>query len=101
MKRRSSLLKKYLMFRLVPYFEPVNGEAFNPGATIKLGLKTMTLCRPREARFIGERVLRIIQEIPKERSKNEYWIKDALDKEAHRMFDELNPKEIIIEIIYE
>jgi hypothetical protein len=54
-----------------------------------------------EARFIGEKVLRIVQKIPKEQRKNEFWIKDSLEKEAHRLFEGFHPKEIKIQIDYE
>ena len=38
--------------------------------------------------------------IPKEQSKNEFWIKDSLDKEAHRLFEGFGVKEVIINLYY-
>ena len=100
MKRRSDLSGKYIIYRMVPFFEPTDGNSFDPSVDTRLTLKTITLVKP-EARFIGDKVLRIIQKIPKEQRKNEFWIKDSLEKEAHRLFEGFHPKEIKIETSYE
>ena len=100
MKRRSDLSRRYILYRMIPFFEPTDGNSFDPSVDTRLTLKTVTLVRP-EARFIGEKVLRIVQKIPKELRKNEFWIKDSLEKEAIRLFEVFHPKEIKIEFSYE
>ena len=100
MKRRSDFSRRYLFYRMIPFFEPTDGNSFDPSVDTRLTLKTVTLVKP-EARFIGEKVLRIVQKIPKEQRKNEYWIKDSLEKEAIRLFESFHPKEIKIELSYE
>ena len=99
MKRRSDLSKRYPIFRLVPFFEPTDGNSFDP--SVGLTLKSITLVKPEVVKFIGEKVLRIVQKIPKEQRKNEFWIKDSLEKEAIRLFGVFHPKEIKIEFSYE
>ena len=89
-----------MIYRMIPFFEPIDGNSFDPSVDTRLTLKTVTLVRP-EARFIGEKVLRIVQKISKEQRKNEFWIKDSLEKEAHSLFEEFQPKEIKIEFSYE
>ena len=100
MKRRSDLSRRYLIYRMIPFFEPTDGNSFDSSVDTRLTLKTVTLVKP-EARFIGEKVLRIVQKIPKEQRKNEFWIKDSLEKEAIRLFENFHPKEIKIEFSYE
>ena len=100
MKRRSDLSRRYLIYRMIPFFEPTDENSFDPSVDTKLTLKTIALVKP-EVRFIGEKVLRIVQKIPKEQRKNEFWIKDSLEKEAHRLFENFHPKEIKIEFSYE
>jgi hypothetical protein len=85
---------------MIPFFEPTDGNSFDSSVDTRLTLKTVTLVKP-EARFIGEKVLRIVQKIPKEQRKNEFWIKDSLEKEAIRLFEVFHPKEIKIEFSYE
>ena len=100
MKRRSDLSRRYLIYRMLPFFEPTDGNSFDPSVDTRLTLRMVTLVKP-EARFIGEKVLRIVQKIPKEQRKNEFWIKDSLEKEAIRLFEVFHPKEIKIEFSYE
>ena len=100
MKRRSDLSRRYLIYRMIPSFEPTDGNSFDSSVDTRLTLKTVTLVKP-EARFLGEKVLRIVQKIPKEQRKNEFWIKDSLEKEAIRLFEVFHPKEIKIEFSYE
>jgi hypothetical protein len=85
---------------MIPFFEPTDGNSFDPSVDTRLTLKTVALVKP-EVRFIGEKVLRIVQKIPKEQRKNEFWIKDSLEKEACRLFESFHPKEIKIEFSYE
>ena len=99
MKRKSDLSKRYPIFRLVPFFEPTDGNSFDP--SVGLTLKSITLVKPEVVKFIGEKVLRIVQKIPKEQRKNEFWIKDSLEKEAICLFGVFHPKEIKIEFSYE
>ena len=100
MKRKSDLSRRYLIFRLVPFFEPTDGNSFDP--SVGLTLKSIALVKPEVVKFIGEeKVLRIVQKIPKEQRKNEFWIKDSLEKEAIRLFGVFHPKEIKIEFSYE
>ena len=99
MKRKSDLSRRYLIFRLVPFFEPTDGNSFDP--SVGLTLKSIALVKPEVVKFIGEKVLRIVQKIPKEQRKNEFWIKDSLEKEAIRLFEVFHPKEIKIEFSYE
>ena len=99
MKRKSDLSRRYLIYRLVPFFEPTDGNSFDP--SVGLTLKSIILVKPEVAKFIGEKVLRIVQKIPKEQRKNEFWIKDSLEKEAIRLFEVFHPKEIKIEFSYE
>ena len=84
MKRRSDLSKRYPIFRMIPFFEPTDGNSFDP--SVGLTLKSIALVKPEVVKFIGEKVLRIVQKIPKEQRKNEFWIKDSLEKEAIRLF---------------
>ena len=100
MKRKSDLSRRYLIYRMIPFFEPTDGNSFDSSVDTRLTLKTVTLVKP-EVRFIGEKVLRIVQKIPKEQRKNEFWIKDSLEKEAIRLFEVFHPKEIKIEFSYE
>ena len=88
-----------MIYRLLPFFEPTE-ESEDINIDTRMILKVMTLVKP-EVRFTGEKVLRIIQKIPKERRKNEFWIKDSLEKEAYRLFESFHPKEIKIEFSYE
>jgi hypothetical protein len=99
MKRRSDLSRRYMIYRPLPFFEPTE-ESEDINIDTRMILKVMTLVKP-EVRFTGEKVLRIIQKIPKERRKNEFWIKDSLEKEACRLFESFHPKEIKIEFSYE
>ena len=99
MKRKSDLSRRYLIFRLVPFFEPTDGNSFDP--SVGLTLKSIILVKPEVVKFIGEKVLRIVQKIPKEQRKNEFWIKDSLEKEAIRLFGVFHPKKIKIEFSYE
>ena len=99
MKRRSDLSRRYMLYRMLPFFEPTDGNSFDSSVDTRLTLKTVTLVKP-EARFIGEKVLRIVQKIPKEQRKNEFWIKDSLDKEARRLFEGFGIKEVIINLYY-
>ena len=100
MKRKSDLSRRYLIFRLVPFFEPTDGNSFDP--SVGLTLKSIALVKPEVVKFIKEeKVLRIVQKIPKEQRKNEFWIKDSLEKEAIRLFGVFHPKEIKIEFSYE
>ena len=97
MKRRSDLSRRYLIYRMIPFFEPTN-ESENINVDTKMVLKTMYLVKP-EVRLRGK-ILEVKQMIPKEQSKNEYWIKDSLDKEAHRLFEGFGIKEVIINLYY-
>ena len=99
MKRRSDLSRRYMIYRLLPFFEPTE-ESEDINIDTRMILRVMTLVKP-EVRFTGEKVLRIIQKIPKERRKNEFWIKDSLEKEARQLFEEFQPKEVIIRLDYE
>jgi hypothetical protein len=99
MKRRSDLSRRYMIYRSLPFFEPTE-ESEDINIDTRMILKVMTLVKP-EVRFTEEKVLRIIQKIPKERRKNEFWIKDSLEKEACRLFESFHPKEIKIEFSYE
>ena len=90
-----------MIYRSLPFFEPTDGNSFDPSVDTRLTLKTIALLMKPEVRFIGEKVLRIIQKIPKEQRKNEFWIKDSLEKEAIRLFNDFHPKEIRIELEYE
>ena len=99
MKRKSDLSRRYLIYRLIPFFEPTDGNSFDP--SVGLTLKSVALVKPEVVKFIGEKVLRIVQKIPKEQRKNEFWIKDSLEKEAIRLFEVFHPKEIKIEFSYE
>ena len=98
MKRRSDLSRRYMLYRMIPFFEPTNGNSFDPSVDTTLTLKMITLVKP-EVRLRGK-ILEIKQMIPKEQSKNEYWIKDSLDKEAHRLFEGFGVKEVIINLYY-
>ena len=69
---------------MIPFFEPTDGNSFGP--SVGLTLKSIILVKPEVVKFIGEKVLRIVQKIPKEQRKNEFWIKDSLEKEAIRLF---------------
>jgi hypothetical protein len=68
---------------MIHFFEPIDGNSFDPSVDTRLTLKTIALVKP-EVRFIGRKVLRIVQKISKEQRKNEFWIKDSLEKEARR-----------------
>ena len=96
MKRRSDLSRRYMLYRMLPFFEPTN-ESEDINVT-KMVLKTMYLVKP-EVRLRGK-ILEVKQMIPKEQSKNEYWIKDSLDKEAYRLFEGFGIKEVIINLYY-
>ena len=98
MKRRSDLSRRYMLYRMLPFFEPTN-ESEDINVDTKMVLKTMYLVKP-EVRLRGK-ILEVKQMIPKEQSKNEYWIKDSLEKEACRLFESFHPKEIKIEFSYE
>ena len=95
MKRRSDLSRRYMLYRMIPFFEP-NEEYLS--VDTKMVLKTMYLVKP-EVRLRGK-ILEVKQMIPKEQSKNEYWIKDSLDKEAYRLFEGFGIKEVIINLYY-
>ena len=95
MKRRSDLSRRYMLYRMLPFFEPTNESE---DTRVKMVLKTVYLKIP-EVRLKGK-ILEIKQMIPKEQSKNEYWIKDSLDKEAHRLFEGFGVKEVIINLYY-
>ena len=97
MKRRSDLSRRYMLYRMLPFFEPTN-ESDDINVDTKMVLKTMNLVKP-EVRLRGK-ILEVKQMIPKEQSKNEYWIKDSLDKEAHRLFEGFGIKEVIINLYY-
>ena len=100
MKRKSDLSRRYLIYRVIPFFKPTNGNSFDP--SVGLTLKSIILVKPEVVKFIREeKVLRIVQKIPKEQRKNEFWIKDSLEKEAIRLFEVFHPKEIKIEFSYE
>ena len=77
MKRRSDLSRRYLIYRMLPFFEPTN-ESKDLSVDTKLVLKTTYLVKPEEVRLRGK-ILEVKQMIPKEQSKNEFWIKDSLD----------------------
>ena len=91
MKRRSDLSRRYMLYRMLPFFEPTEVDT-------KMIIKTMYLAKP-EVRLRGK-ILEVKQMIPKEQFKNEYWIKDSLDKEAHRLFEGFGVKEVIINLYY-
>jgi len=99
MKRRSDLSRRYMLYRMLPFFEPTNGNSFDPSVDTKMVLKTMYLVKP-EVRLKRGKILEVKQMIPKEQSKNEFWIKDSLDKEAHRLFEGFGVKEVIINLYY-
>ena len=102
MKRNNKILdlsERYLNYRMVPYFVPIDGSDFDPSINTVLTLKHMNLIKPK-AKFIRKKVL-IIQKMPKEQRKNEFWIKDSLEKEARHLFEEFQPKEVIIRLDYE
>lgn len=96
MKRRSDLSRRYMSYRMLPFFEPANAEDIlvNTG----MNFKTIYLVKPK-VRLRGK-ILEVKQMIPKEQSKNEFWIKDSLDNEAHRLFEGFGVKEVIIKIDY-
>ena len=98
MKRRSDLSRRYLIYRMLPFFEPTDGNSFDPSVDTRLTLRTVTLVKP-EVRLRGK-ILEVKQMIPKEQRKNEFWIKDSLDKEAHRLFEGFGVKEVIINLYY-
>ena len=83
-----------MLYRLLPFFEP----AAEVDTKIDIVLKTMYLEKP-EVRLRGK-ILEVKQRVPKEQLKNEYWIKDSLDKEARRLFEGFGVKEIIINLYY-
>ena len=97
MKRRSDLSRRYMLYRMLPFFEPTD-ESEDINVDIRIVLKTMYLVKP-EVRLMGK-MLEVKQMIPKEQSKNEYWIKDSLEKEAHRLFEGFGIKEVIINLYY-
>jgi hypothetical protein len=82
---------------MLPFFELTN-ESEDIRVDIGMILKTIYLVKP-EVRLRGK-ILEVKQMIPKEQSKNEYWIKDSLDKEAHRLFEGFGIKEVIINLYY-
>lgn len=102
MKRNKilDLSERYLLYRMVPYFEPIDGSDFDPSTNTGLALKTAALVKPK-AKFIRKRVLIVIQKISRIHCKNEFWIKDSLEKEARQLFEEFQPKEVIIRLDYE
>ena len=81
---------------MLPFIRPNDGNSFDPVDRLWIAL-----VKPEVVKFIGEKVLRIVQKIPKEQRKNEFWIKDSLEKEAIRLFEVFHPKEIKIEFSYE
>ena len=93
MKRRSDLSRRYSLYRMLPFFEPTEESE-----DTRVNLKTMYLEIP-EVRLKGK-ILEIKQMIPKEQLKNEYWIKDSLEKESHRLFEGFGVKEVIIKLYY-
>ena len=97
MKRRSDLSRRYMLYRMLPFFEPTD-ESEDINVDIRIVLKTMYLVKP-EVRLMGK-MLEVKQMIPKEQSKNEYRIKDSLEKEAHRLFEGFGIKEVIINLYY-
>ena len=97
MKRRSDLSRRYMLYRMLPFFEPTN-ESDDINVDTKMVLKTMYLVKP-EVRLRGK-ILEVKQMIPKEQSKNEHWIKDSLEKEARRLFEGFPIEEVIIKIDY-
>ena len=97
MKRKSDLSRRYPIYRMLPFIKPTDGNSFDPS----VDRLWIALVKPEVVKFIGEKVLRIVQKIPKEQRKNEFWIKDSLEKEAIRLFGVFHPKEIKIEFSYE
>lgn len=100
MKRRSDLSRRYMIYRIVPFFEPVESSS-DLSIDTRLILKTINLERPKMVRFIGGKVLKVIQKIPKEQCKNEFWILDTLKKEASQLFKGFQVKDLIIVLEYE
>ena len=54
MKRRSDLSRRYLIYRMVPYFEPIDGSEFDPSINTGLALKHTTLEKSK-AKFMIDR----------------------------------------------
>ena len=79
MKRKSDFSKRYLLFRLVPFFEPAD-------VGTRLVLKTIGLERPRVKCMYKSRTLIITQKVPKETEKNKKEIVRALYLEADNLF---------------
>ena len=83
---------------MLPFFEPVYGSE-NIEVDTKVVFKTVTLIKQYKVVLKGK-TLEVKQMIPKEQRKNEFWIKDSLDKEAHRLFEGFGIKEVIINLYY-
>ena len=80
MKKRSDFSRKYLLHRLVPFFEP------DPSVSMKLIVKTIGLERPKVECLYRSRTLVVTQRIPKEIEKNKKEIVRALYREAEILF---------------
>ncbi len=98
MKRRSDLSRRYLIYRMLPFFAPTD-ESEDINVDTRIVLKTVTLIKPYKVVLKGK-TLEVMQLIPKEQSKNEFWIKDSLIKEAYRLFEGFGIKEVIINLYY-
>lgn len=101
MKRRSDFSRRYLQYRMLPVFEQVEGEEVQIGPAakrIKLKMVMMNLWKPKTVWENG--YLKIIQKISIEKKGNEYWIMDALTKEANKLFSGYKFK-TIMQIDYE
>lgn len=85
MKRKSDFSKKYLLHRLVPFFEPVE-ESKDFSVDTRLVIKTIGLIRPRVKCMYKSRTLTITQRIPKEIEKNKKEIIRTLYREAENLF---------------
>jgi hypothetical protein len=72
--------RKYLSFRLVPFFEP------DPSASMRLIVKTIGLKRPKVECLYRSRTLIVTQRISKEIDKNKKEIIRALYQEAESLF---------------
>jgi hypothetical protein len=87
MKRKSDFSKKYLLFRLVPFFEPTE-ESKDLSVDTRLILKIIGLIRPRVRCMYKSKTLIITQRVPKETEKYKYKkeIIRALYREADNLF---------------
>ena len=85
MKRRSDLSKKYLLYRIVPFFEPAE-ESKDLSIDTRLVLKTIGLERPIVKCMYKSRTLTITQKVSKEIEKNKKEIIRALYREAESLF---------------